>query len=185
MTTFGKILLGLMLATAAVLVVRGHKTPSSEMVPTMPAETASTTTPSSTDLGGSFSGSMNDLIARGGDYKCTFDQLTEVSHSTGTVVISGKNVRGDFITEVKAVSGMKVGSHMISDGEFIYTWSDMISMGMKFKVAAAATGTSTPSSASNQNFNYNQKLDYQCTPTTRDASLFVVPATITFSEPKS
>lgn len=184
MTTFGKILLGLMLATAAVLVVRGHKAPSSEIV-SVPAETTSTTTPSAGAVDGSFSGSMNDLIARGGDYKCTFDQLTEVSHSTGTVVISGKNVRGDFITEVKAATGMKVGSHMISDGEFIYTWSDMISMGMKFKVAAAATGTSTPSSASNQNFNYNQKLDYQCAPTTRDASLFVVPATITFSEPKS
>jgi hypothetical protein len=177
MTTFGKVLLGLMLVTAAVLVVRGHKG-SVPLENPISTETASTTPSATTES--SFSGSMNDLIARGGDYKCTFDHITDVSHSVGTVVISGKKLRGDFESEVKAAAGMKVGSHMISDGEFMYTWSDMSAVGMK--IAIAQTSPATQSSSAS--FDYNQKLDYSCTSTTPDTTLFNLPANITFNELK-
>lgn len=179
MTIFGKVLIGLMLATAAVLLIKGDGTTDDVIVTESPAEETVETTPTDDTV---FNGSMKDLIARGGDYECTFSQTNDMSDSTGTVFISGAKLRGDFKTTVKAVSNMNVESHMISDGAFMYTWSSMMPTGMKIAIAEGSTAETSPAT---QSFDYNQKLDYDCKPWTSDVAKFTLPTDITFTEIKS
>lgn len=179
MTIFGKVLIGLMLTTAAVLLIKGDGNTDDVIVSESSTEETVETTPTDDTA---FSGSMKDLIARGGDYECTFVQTNDMSDSTGTVFISGTRMRGDFKTTVKAVSDMKVESHMISDGVFMYTWSSMMPTGMKIAIAESATAET---SSATQSFDYNQKLDYDCKPWTSDSAKFTLPTDITFTEIKS
>jgi hypothetical protein len=180
MTLFGKVLIGLMLATAAVLIIKGGKGKDDIIVEEVPSENASST-PVAPD-NDTFNGSITDLAKRGGDYECTFVQTNDMSDSTGTVFISGKKMRGDFKTTVKAVSGMNVESHMISDGEFMYNWSSMLPTGFKIAITESTNATSTPSGS--QNFDYNQKLDYKCKAWMADSTKFELPASIKFTEIK-
>ncbi len=180
MTLFGKVLIGLMLATAAVLVIKGSNKSGAVITADTAGQESGSTTPVAIN-DSKFSGSMAELASRGGNHKCTFDQTTEVSHSTGTVLISGAKLRGDFVSEVKAVTGMKVESHMISDGQFIYTWSSMMPQGMKFAVSANVVGSSTTSGT----VAFGQTLDYDCQSWIVDESVFTLPDGITFTEVKS
>ncbi len=179
MTIFGKILLGLILATAAVLLIKGaSNSPEEEMGETTEvSEGAVETAPAveETDMA-EFKGSMKALIARGGNYKCTFKQDTEVGTSTGTVYISGNEMRGDF-SSVVAVANTTIESHMISDGEFMYTWSPLMPGGMKMKIDSTATAE-----GSSQGFDTNQELDYECDLWTRDGTVFNLPEGTTFTE---
>lgn len=178
MTIFGKILLGLILATAAVLLIKGaNGTPNEEVAEEPTAEEVSEATPTTEDSASAeFRGSLATLIARGGNYKCAFKQDTEVGSSVGTVYISGNEMRGDFSSLVTAAN-MTVESHMISDGEYMYTWSDVMPTGMKVKIDATATAPS-----SSQGFDANQELDYKCDLWTRDGTVFKLPEGTTFTE---
>lgn len=182
MTLFGKVLLGLILATAAFLIVRGAA--KKDDVVLAPVEETSATEPVPAEEEALvFTGSTKDLLARGGDYKCTFAQEVENSKSTGTVYISGEKLRGDFKTEITATGpAMLVESHMISDGEFMYTWSSMMPTGFKMNVTETSeTATITPSQ---QGFDANVDIDYNCVAWTPEESQFSLPSTVTFSEIK-
>lgn len=175
MTTFGKILIGLMLATAAVLIIKGgNKAPEEVIVEEVQEENA----PVESTESGQFNGSIVDLASRGGNYECTFASRTDVADSTGTVYISGIKIRGDFMTTTKVAGNLKIESHMISDGEFVYTWSAGTLTGFKVAVSAESNPTSTESSAS---FDYNQKLDYDCKAWTVEETKFMVPTDIKFT----
>ncbi len=182
MTIFGKVLIGLMLVTAGVLIIKGGVEKSSEDLVVEEAQDQDVVATTDVSSEGKFNGSVKDLMARGGDHECSFTETNDMSDSTGQVYISGSKIRGDFNTTVKAVSDMKVESHMISDGEFVYTWSSMLPTGMKMPVVESSSATTSTDS---QTFDYNQKLDYDCRPWTVDASKFVVPTEIKFTEIKS
>ena len=178
MTTFGKILIGLMLATAAVLIIKGGTKSSEPVMVEEVQDDGTTPTPSDTATDGKFNGSVNELIARGGDYECTFSHSTDAAYSTGTVFVSGKKMRGDFNSTTKLAANIKMESHMISDGEFLYNWSSAMPTGFKMAIAESSNATST---AGSQALDYNQKLDYDCKAWTADASKFVIPAEIKFT----
>ena len=182
MTIFGKILLGLILVTGAVLIIkRGPKDDGLATEDTMETEEVSGEEQTPTDQD-NFEGSTAQLMARGGDHKCTFDQTVENSHSTGTVYISNGKMRGDFKSDVSAAgTNMSVESHMISDGEFMYTWSSMMPTGFKMKIDQA----SSPSDEAGQGtFDANMKLSYDCAPWSPGSSQFTLPSSITFTEIK-
>ncbi len=183
MTIFGKVLLGLILATAAVLIIKGAGKPDEEVavVPAEETPTPAPATPTSDEEVVAFNGSAKELMARGGDHKCTFTQEVENSKSTGTVYVSGKKLRGDFSSDVSAGgASMTVDSHMISDGEFMWTWSSAMPTGFKMKVDQEATA-----SANNQGFDSDQKLEYTCIKWTPEESQFVLPSAVVFTELKS
>ncbi len=182
MTLFGKVLLGVILATAGFLIVRGA-IKSNDVVLEETGESPVATTPeteSAEDVS-VFSGSAKELMARGGNHKCTFTQEVENSKSTGTVYISGQKLRGDFKSDVTAAgANMSIESHMISDGEFMYSWSSMMPTGFKMKIAeTGATATTTPSNQ--QSFDSNQKLEYTCVAWTPDEAQFTLPTNVTFT----
>lgn len=177
MTIFGKILLGLILITAVVLIIKGgNKTDDSDLV-NSDDDTDSEAMTDDTKADNLFNGSMKDLIARGGDYKCTFSHSTDVSDSSGTVYVSGQKMRGDFTSNEK-VSGTTSESHMINDGEFSYVWSSAMPMGLKMKI----TNDTTAGADTTSGVDVNQKLDYSCEKWNGDASQFSLPASVNFTE---
>lgn len=179
MTLFGKVLLGIILATGAGLLIKSSISPkdNSTIVSDTTPEAVNSDADTSTPMAGNFSGSMGELIARGGNYKCDFTHTTDAGDSSGTTYISGKKIRGDFTTNVTGVSAMKIETHMISDGEFAYTWSSMMPTGMKMKLNLSET-----SDGAKTGFDYNQHLDYNCSPWMEDSSMFSLPANIKFTE---
>ena len=178
MTIFGKILLGLILVTGAVLIIKGG--PKDEVVVEDTIDAQAVVAEETPADDGAFKGSAKALMARGGDHKCTFTQVVENSTSTGTVYISGMKMRGDFKSDVSAAgTNISVESHMISDGEFTWVWSSMMPTGMKMKIDAEAGATA------DQGFDANQELEYSCVKWNRDASQFDLPSAVTFTEIKA
>ncbi len=129
---------------------------------------------------GSFTGSVADLSARGGDWSCVIkaqsDNGSAQAGTVGTIYVSGHNVRGDFSTNVSGYG--VVQSHMIADGTNVYTWSSAMPFGIKS--AMTASSQSGSSATSGQGASANQSYSYDCTPAQSDASLYAPPSNITF-----
>lgn len=121
-----------------------------------------------------FSGSLQDLAKRGGDYKCTFTHDSDVAISSGTVYISDDTVRGDFVSKTQ---GITAESHMIAKGGYTYTWSPLTPTGFKAKVVE---GEGDGAAAMQGGYaDMQQSYNYNCKQWSADSSLFEVPA-ITF-----
>jgi len=123
--------------------------------------------------------SMRDLVARGQSLECTFDMDVEYSKSNGTVYIADGKVRGNFdiVVSVSQAGTQKFQAYMIADAETSYVWSSLIKQGFKLPISKNET------SANPQNgVDYNQKLNYSCKPWNANASFFVPPADVVFSD---
>ncbi len=123
---------------------------------------------------GKFNGSLAELAARGGSWKCTVDITTAQSVSSGITYSSGGKVRGDFTTKVQGYGNVE--SHMITDGTDVYTWTSVTPQGFKTKMSTPGETAVT----SGQAVNTNQPYTYDCESWTTDVSVFVIPSDITF-----
>ena len=129
------------------------------------------------------SGSVLDLLKLGKTLKCTYTAGEEGSVTTGTSYISGKRMRGDF--DITSENDSKIVSHMVSDGEWMYSWSDNMDKGMKMKyeevVAEDTDATDTTTDETNENLDaLKNQVDYKCSNWIVDTSLFEVPSDIEF-----
>lgn len=129
--------------------------------------------------GGVFSGSMLDLMKRGGSYRCTYAVTSEQGKFEGTAYVSGNKVRVDSSNEIAGPQAQKMESHMINDGEFIYTWSPSMPQGVKM-AAPKADAAPEPGAPVQGQYDYNQKVDYKCAAWTADSSLLTPPANVQF-----
>ena len=143
---------------------------------------ANTTTPSdqagavaSQDEATSGTGTLESLIARGGNYQCTVTISNEGTQSSGVVYISGNKLSGDFTA---VAQGVTVKAYMISDGEYVYSWSDMVAQGFKMPVEVSSSASA---GAAQTGIDMAAGVSYDCDPWTPDASKFVPPTTIEFS----
>ncbi len=127
---------------------------------------------------GKYEGSISELSNSGDSYKCTVSSTANGVSSNGTVYVSGKKIRADFESEVPMVG--KVSTFMIADGEYVYTWSSMLSQGFKMLQTQNEGSVSTDSAV--QSFDINHKQSYQCEKTEVDNSRFDLPADVTFKE---
>lgn len=124
-------------------------------------------------------GTLAALMAAGGSVKCTVAPGTENDGMSGTFYVSGKNVRGDFSVNDE---GQATASHMIVDNQFTYTWFDGNEMGFKMVNTTEPGDTNDAPVAETRGFDPNQAMDYQCVSWIKDASLFIPPTDVTFSE---
>lgn len=131
------------------------------------------------EKGGAFTGSIRELSARGGDWKCTVDASSDTSVgqavSSGVVYVSGRKVRGDFTTSVPQLGNVE--SHLIADGTDVYAWSSVLPQGIKTAMTAEESGSGP---TSGQVFDTNHQYSYDCQPAAADASLFAPPSSVTF-----
>lgn len=130
---------------------------------------------------GVYTGSLYDLAQRGGEWKCTVDSKATTgvgeAMSSGTVYVSGNNVRADFTSTVPNFGSIE--SHMIVSGEYAYTWSSVMPQGIKTNVNMKDSPSQVATSGASSDA--NQEYSYDCDPAQADVSLFVVPTTVTFT----
>lgn len=133
-------------------------------------------------------GSFKDLLGKAGAQKCTVSQSSDISKSTGVFYVSGGKGRGDF--ENTIISGPGAGTvsktSMIMEGDTIYAWDASTKQGMKLSMTemqnttpSAGTAQAPANTATEQ---FNQSYDYTCEDWRIDASLFVAPRDVVFSD---
>lgn len=115
---------------------------------------------------------LKSLLSGGRTVNCTINNPDK----SGTVFISDKKFRGDFVT--KDSNGKTVDSHVISDGTYTYIWSSSSPSGIKMKVDI----TSAEASAQAKNFNLDEQAGLNCSPWGVDASKFAVPTNVQFTD---
>lgn len=140
------------------------------------SENTDTTTTDTTNKKMPFS----EFVKAGGSYKCEVKQYMSDMENSGTVYISGGNISGKYTT---VAEGMTVESSFVMKDGYSYTWSDMMpGIGFKVKVNTTINPDGTTSTSDTYSWNAEQIGDYNCEPWTFDASMFALPANISFTE---
>jgi hypothetical protein len=119
---------------------------------------------------------------QGGTYECTVHQLVNNIDTTGTVYMDKGQVRGDWNT---SYVGQMMDTHFIVRDNTTYVWSSaMKGTGYKFaNDASVQAGNNMSASGSIPPPSYMEQIgDYDCTPWGGDASQFVLPTDINFTE---
>jgi hypothetical protein len=126
---------------------------------------------------GAFTGSFFDLATRGGNYKCMVESNGTAVGTTGTVYVSGTDLRGDFNS---LVNGKAVESHMLKKADQIYVWSSLMPQGVTMKAVAmeGQGGAATQGSG----VTGTQSYAWNCAATGTDASMFALPGGIKFMD---
>lgn len=136
------------------------------------------------DSGDVFSGNVFGLMQRGGDWKCTWSGNQDGVSIEGVVYVSGDRFKSE---STMVTSGMNVSAQAVSDGEFIYAWSNEAPMGVKFPLAeaesmAADVEASADVDAAVEAQQFAEDYDYACERWNADADVFAVPSNISFSD---
>src|SRR3989344_7539153 len=133
-------------------------------------------------MGDKISGKFADLINAGRSMECTFSGETDGYKTTGTVFVAGKNMRGDFNSESK---GKMMDSHMIQNGETIYSWTTEPKQGMMMKITKEDQAGDLDESNTGPNKSFedmDKNYDYQCKNWSGDQSKFQPPSDIQFQD---
>ncbi len=129
-------------------------------------------------------GSLFDLFNKGGNLQCTFSGAQDGQNISGTIYVSGKRMKGVFEIEMEPTT---ITSNMISDGEFVYTWSDLLPQGIKMKLTDAEGNADADSTTLSPEVlesvkEFQRDYDYDCSEWDVDSALFVVPTNVTFTD---
>ena len=124
---------------------------------------------------------FSEFLKQGGAHKCTVNQYIGDIETKGTTYISGDMIRGEYSMNMQ---GMDMTSTFIVRDGYTYSWSSMMpNMGFKSKVVASQSTTDTSVEAhGTYSWNAEQIGDYNCEVWASDASLFVIPKGISFTE---
>ncbi|MEK7581318.1 MAG: hypothetical protein AAB512_03470 [Patescibacteria group bacterium] len=118
--------------------------------------------------------SIKSLLGGGKNVNC---KITYPENGgSGNIYVSDKKFRGDFVT---SVGGKSTETHVISDGEFMYSWYG--TTGTKFKVDAVGA-PSPAASAQPQSADLDKQVDMDCSSWGVDGSKFTVPTDVKFTD---
>ncbi len=146
------------------------------VVATTTESSTSTSTASTTPAGKKMA--FSEFIKQGGSYKCTVTQTVATMTTNGTVYIDGSKIKADFAV---SVAGQSINTTMIVRDGYTYTWtSNAPTKGFKTKVAAS-TGDSSAGPKGTYTWDGSQIGEYSCDPWVAQASVFELPATVTFT----
>ena len=138
---------------------------------------------SSSNTEESFSGigSFVELMGMGKNISCEFSHVSEETGGAvaGEMKISGEKLRGDF--EMQQGNQVYV-SHMIQDGDFLYTWSETPDGMFAMKMSASETESKTDESDFSRPVDMDNDVDYKCKPWVVSASAFAPPSDIEFMD---
>jgi hypothetical protein len=122
-----------------------------------------------------FKGSMQELLARGGSWKCDVESTAGGVTSRGTTYVADGMVRADFVSTIPQVGDVE--THLIMRDAAAYTWTSMMNRGFKFPISEAEGQTEMSAEVAAP---VNQDYDFSCEIWSTDRSLFVLPTDITF-----
>ncbi|HVU80186.1 MAG TPA: hypothetical protein VHD37_02370 [Candidatus Paceibacterota bacterium] len=118
---------------------------------------------------------LKSLIAYQGTQKCTFENATANSSSSGTVYVANGQMRGDFTS---VAQGKTFDSHMIVKGNTSYVWGSSMPGGFKMSFDSMAA----PSGSSGGSVDPNAPVNYSCGAWSADESMFELPASVQFQD---
>jgi hypothetical protein len=122
--------------------------------------------------------SLRDLIAKGISQSCTYS----TNNSYGTLDLADGKIRGDFnVTTTDANNQTKtLVSHMIIMDNTNYLWTEGTKTGIKMAFDQNATPAPVTSNTPTNSFDANALNNYKCSPWVADATMFTLPAGISF-----
>ena len=166
---------GLLVITAFLLSACSVKTAS---------QSPSSSSPSAAPTSKPLAQSLKDLLASGVAQKCTWESTANNETVSGEIIIQGKKFKQ---TSKITTSRGTQNTYGISDGEFIYSWSDDsngngIKMKLPSKTPTPSGPTSAPSTDQSSPVDLNSKNDYHCSPATLSPSDLTLPANIKFTD---
>ncbi len=118
---------------------------------------------------------------------CTYSFADEDNNFQvkSTTFISGKNFAQESETTNPADKTKTTKTNMISDGDFVYTWStDQKGSGMKIKIEEPKTENSeTPKTdVASTKESMDTEYDMQCSPWSVDKTKFTLPTDVKFTD---
>lgn len=150
--------------------------PAQKQIAPKPTRTPSASKPvASTGAATGGVGSITSLLALKQSLSCDIETINPIVKRSGTLYVDSGRVRGDFITYI---DGNKVSTSMIDDGTSLYAWTSGSATGLKLPAALSASGSAI---ASHGGIDLAATFNYSCNPWAANASLFIPPASITFS----
>lgn len=126
--------------------------------------------------------SLKNLMASGQAQKCTVKMTSEEAGDLKSEIwIKGKKMKQITKSETLGGGGEPMTMYVISDGEWMYNWSDKTDQGMKMKVEEIEKDEQeVTENSKGQAVDWETKLDYQCQATNIADSEFVPPASVEF-----
>lgn len=173
----GIILAILILGLGGFFLLRTQRSTQTEVRRTIESPTAAV---SPTTTSGIFSGSVSDLIKRGGNFKCTWDSTVNNAALKGTAYISGNKYAAESNV---STAQMTIKANMIGDGVKMYIWTEIPNMptiGTVMSYDQINAAKPTTAAETQQANNLLQRYNYNCEPWTPDSSKFIIPSNITF-----
>jgi hypothetical protein len=132
-------------------------------------------------------GNIFDVLKAGNSVKCTYTTGDTNYTSEGTTYVAGSKFRADMKTSME--DNTQIESHMISDGEWAYSWSNAMPQGFKMKISDLnkQVEQTNPEVQRDANLNtalrdFESKIDYKCIKWDVDNSMFNVPTDVQFSD---
>ncbi len=126
------------------------------------------------------SGSIEDLIKLGKNYRCELQFKDGDQISSSTTYLSGSSLRSDY--QMKS-GEQTLNGHAIMTGTTMYSWVDeMPNQAIKFNRADLKQFQGQAEKTSPSASSYENKYDYKCYSWTPDQSKFTAPAGINFTD---
>lgn len=113
--------------------------------------------------------SLRSLLGAGGSQECTYEDAE--TKTSGTIYVGNGRMRGDVAVNS---TGSMINSHMISDGKFIYIWTDDSEDGVKMSLAKSEDLEG--SAQTSQSVNLDQQMNYNCKGWSVDNTKFNLPS---------
>ncbi len=123
--------------------------------------------------------SLKGLLGMSSAQMCSFSAGQELG--TSTAYVAAGKMRSD--TTVK-INGTDTSSHMILDGNTVYTWMDGQKTGYKmdFSAMQANAPKGYVNNTSQANIDPNKNFDFKCSPWQTDQSKFSLPSDVEFTD---
>jgi hypothetical protein len=133
-------------------------------------------------------GSIKDIMLMGGAVKCTWEDGE--SGMSGITYIDGEKMNSKTMNMPVGVNGEIGEAYAISDGTWLYMWTSTSLQGTKMKMKkedlVKAAGNIQKENVGDANgggaMDMNAKYNYDCEKWNADATLFVPPANVTFTD---
>jgi len=118
--------------------------------------------------------SIKSLLGEGKNVACTITYPD--AKGSGKVYVADAKMRGDFSFPS---GGGEMKTSMIQDGEYMYSWSG--AQGTKMNISQVATAFPTTDTPTTQT-DLDVAVDMDCDNWSVDATMFVVPADVRFTD---
>ena len=129
---------------------------------------------------------LKELMSMNGTQKCSFTSDDANTQMEVTTYIAHGKVRTDATTLIKATN-KKTEMSVIVDTDYMYSWDGILKQGMKLQISVmdamhAKASSTAPFDTKNTPVDYDQQHNYTCASWTADASIFVPPNDVAFTD---